>query len=362
MKTLLLLCCWWWCWYFFISQICCLASSSKKVPSFYADSNTINSRIVRLAELHEDRVTLYTRHINSKPVHGFRIHAKNDHGSSSSSRKSSVNCRKQLTVMMVCGMHARELISSDICMNIIERLLSRSDSNSYWLDLMFVPLLDPSGRDVVFRKDNCRRTNSAGVDLNRNWPWFFGPPKRDIAEEDPGKHPWDQPETQFLGWLMTPAFGFLHPDVLVSVHSGAEMILYPFDGTEADVHLKSLHHHIADAVREAACPYCSIGPGSVLLYRSSGTLMDAMVFNHNFSMAFTWEVFESLEHRLAGGDCLGMFNPLVKEEHEQVLLLWTRGYYKLLNILEKIINSKNDVFYYRSSTITINTHESCKKK
>ena len=92
--------------------------------------------------------------------------------------------KKKPTVLIECGIHAREWISPAICLYIIADLVKSSQQKSSLLskyNFAFLPVLNPDGyaytwsHDRLWRKNRSPNSNSKcfGVDLNRNFDSDF---------------------------------------------------------------------------------------------------------------------------------------------------------------------------------------------
>ena len=94
-------------------------------------------------------------------------------------------------MFIVFGEHARELISPELGLFLIETLCGEHSElykpevvsaqlakNSY----QFVVVANPASRAKVEAGEFCLRANEHGVDLNRNWDehWEKGDPKDDV--------------------------------------------------------------------------------------------------------------------------------------------------------------------------------------
>jgi carboxypeptidase T len=172
-------------------------------------------------------------------------------------------------VLLIGGMHAREVINPDLLVSFGLRLCtaytaglgltfgSRSYSSSGiatlldHLDVFVLPLMNPDGREHVQRRNGDRlwRKNRAaipgtrcrGVDLNRNfdylWPWTIG-----ITSDEPcnltfkGTAAASEPETRNVVWLLDT---FPQIRCVADVHSLGEEVLYPWgddDNQTSDPH------------------------------------------------------------------------------------------------------------------------------
>ncbi len=146
--------------------------------------------------------------------------------------------------------HARELISTEVAMGVLNNLLENYNSDPTILNILnnaeiwFVPIVNPNGHEVannsldVWWRKNLRDNNDNqslnignysidGVDLNRNYAWEWGLVGASDNFEDEtyhGPNPISEPELVALDSLMAAnrfALG-------ISYHSYSELVLYPF--------------------------------------------------------------------------------------------------------------------------------------
>lgn len=88
--------------------------------------------------------------------------------------------RRRRRLFFLFGEHARELISPETALRVIEDLCgwheetrAQADTLLAFYDVRIVPVANPLGRARVEAGEFCRRTNEHDVDLNRNWPDHF---------------------------------------------------------------------------------------------------------------------------------------------------------------------------------------------
>lgn len=160
-------------------------------------------------------------------------------------------------VLLIGGVHARELINPDLLVSLALRICHSYSTNSdivyggkTWkdsvvkglidtLDIFIFPLVNPDGRSWVqnpsgyamWRKN--RRVNAGsscmGVDLNRNYDflWSSGIGTSASACSDTFKGPsaFAEPETRNVRWMLDT---FTNIEGFIDVHSFSELILYPW--------------------------------------------------------------------------------------------------------------------------------------
>ncbi len=152
-------------------------------------------------------------------------------------------------LLVVALHHAREIITPEVALNLIETLLTGygQDADITWLvdqrELWVVPFANPDGHAKVQAGMNWRKNtnstepcsgsippNSFGVDLNRNYGFQWGGPG---ASDEPcnltyrGTSPFSEPETQAIRDLINSQ-GF---DMVISLHAFGDLILYPWGYT-----------------------------------------------------------------------------------------------------------------------------------
>ncbi len=213
--------------------------------------------------------------------------------------------------------HAREPLSTEACMGILIHLLENYgsepvvtgilDTSEVWI----VPLLNPDGHKIVLQqtdiwwRKNLRDNNGNqsfnhgnygsgwdGVDLNRNYSWFWGYTSATDDQDSAtyhGPNPFSEPETQALrDFLLSKPFL-----AGISYHTYGEYVLYPYgyvDGVAApdQMELAFLAEDIATLLPSQ--DYGTYAPGpSWGLYPVSGGLDDWM-YGEKGAFAYTIEM------------------------------------------------------------------------
>jgi hypothetical protein len=108
-------------------------------------------------------------------------------------------------VFVFGGLHGDEPKSVRLC----ERLIAELESVDDEMNICAMPLTNPDG--FALR----RRTNAAGVDLNRNFPTTNWSPVGAGTRYAPGAFPASEPETRVIMGMVER----LAPSVIVAVHS-----------------------------------------------------------------------------------------------------------------------------------------------
>jgi hypothetical protein len=133
--------------------------------------------------------------------------------------------------------HAREVMTPEVAIDIIDYLLLNYASNSkveHWLtdfQIWVVPMLNVDGNNKVWSGDSMWRKNARGgygVDINRNYPYKWGGCNGSSGSRSSdtyrGESAGSEPETQTLMNLVSQ----LKPVFNISFHSYSEMVLYPY--------------------------------------------------------------------------------------------------------------------------------------
>jgi hypothetical protein len=264
----------------------------------------------------------------------------------------------KVRIMLICGQHGREYVSSELCYAMIRLLQLQVRDDNFTTRLNFleledvgiwiVPISNPWARIYVETNDThrCRRTNANGVDLNRNFPYLDMLKKRTFETSpysDDGVNPEDYPGKEPLSEYETVAIveyiDYVNPQMVINVHSGSNDILLPYD-YEIDEQPK--HYRVmvemANHARRKSCQECKIGTSSLLLYPAKGTLVDYSLIFTNTQLAYTLEIFASQDiindHQLNPEECQKFFNPEIGDQLLSVLRKWIHF---ILSLIEKLL-------------------------
>ena len=145
-------------------------------------------------------------------------------------------------ILLLGGIHAREIATVDVILQIIENILNDDKERKKLDDVVIyaVPCLNPDGREIVFSgriwwRKNCRPGHDGrvvGVDLNRNFGHHFGnnPPRggssgAPSSETYRGPCAFSEPETRALQLLLQRK-----DDIVSSLafHSYGGFLVVPF--------------------------------------------------------------------------------------------------------------------------------------
>lgn len=215
--------------------------------------------------------------------------------------------------LVLDGMHhAREIMTSEIVMDVADTILSMKRTNSPWNQLIeswnvwIVPMLNVDGNNIVWTKDNMWRKNARGngnsvfgVDLNRNysfgWNTCNGSSGNTSSDTYRGPSAASEPETQALMKLGAMTF----PTASLSYHSYSELVLIPYGCQGAFTGENALHQKVGGELAKMLPSDSNKGTYTAgtpwqLLYSVDG---DSMSYMHSQfgALTFTFEVNQTFQ-------------------------------------------------------------------
>lgn len=127
-------------------------------------------------------------------------------------------------IILIAGCHhGNEILSVEAPLVFIHYLVDNYGTDpeiTHWVDsyeIWFIPLVNPDGRE------NLRRSNNNGVDLNRNYSFQF------LSGGTHGTEPFSEPETRAVR-----DFAAAHPPMLsLTYHTSGQLVLYSWTHTDA---------------------------------------------------------------------------------------------------------------------------------
>ncbi len=209
--------------------------------------------------------------------------------------------------------HAREVMTSEVVMDVAEHALDQLDTNgeksallANW-NVWVVPMLNVDGNNIVWTSNNMWRKNARsdggsvyGVDLNRNYAFNWnrcsgssGSLRNDTYR---GPNAGSELETQALMNFAK----FVVPTGSLSYHSYSELVLYPYgcNGvlTGENALISSVANEIASVLPTDSSATQFYTPGSPwqLLYSVDGDSMSFM-FGEFGALALTFEINQSFQ-------------------------------------------------------------------
>ena len=271
-------------------------------------------------------------------------------------------------VFLLFGEHARELVSPETAIGLIEALCSESDGGIFLksealkvAQYRIIPNGNPSSRSKVELGQYCLRTNQNGVDLNRNWGYQWSPtappgsPEADQLE--PGSGAFSERETK----IFKSAVEEFRPTVFAAIHSGTMGMYMPWAySSTPNGRAKKMRNSrkMKEVLSELDSKYCQCPSGAAaeeVGYDSAGTCLDWVHSRTTAKYSFAFEIFtgngvEELRQRyknqkIRGGnsllqisledqessqmDCFEQFNPKTFETYKTVIDNWTKALIEL---------------------------------
>ncbi|EYC02581.1 hypothetical protein Y032_0099g3191 [Ancylostoma ceylanicum] len=229
--------------------------------------------LIDIGETHENRTLLVIKISGQKPVMG-----------------------KKASMWIDAGIHAREWIAPATAMYIVHELVHGYDSNPAiqrildHVDFYILPVMNPDGyeysrlKNRMWRKNRrpatCRRQHfhtvcCGGVDLNRNFDWFWastGSSTDPCHETYHGPDAFSEPETQAVRDYLQAN----RPEAFITLHSYSQMWLIPYGHRKRsypqDYHtaLRPLADRATKALYDLYGTKYQVGTGADLMYEASG--------------------------------------------------------------------------------------------
>ncbi|CAK0880436.1 unnamed protein product, partial [Prorocentrum cordatum] len=235
-------------------------------------------------------------------------------------------------MLVVANEHARELVTGEIALGVVERLASAGGPEPgsaalrlrallrRGLEITVVPVASPEGRALAETWRPCQRGTAdvplLSTDLNRNFPFDWTPGLAanflNSSLELHGTAPFSAYQARVIR-----AVAERHQwDAFVDLHSGARSLNLPYGrraegSSDLQEQLRAL-----EGVR-SFCPDCRQGPArAVMGYDNPGQLMDWMYEDRGVKYSYVWEVFA------ATGLCAPHFNPVSAGEPDRLVEQW----------------------------------------
>lgn len=231
---------------------------------------------------------------------------------SSTPQKNDPNYYNKPSIIFDGMHHAREIMTTEIVMDVADVVLSLKRTSSPWNQLLegwniwIVPMLNVDGNNIVWTQDNWWRKNARGekdkvfgVDINRNYPFRWntcnGSSGSKTSDTYRGDKPGSEPESQALAKLGYMAL----PAASLSYHSYSELVLYPYGCSGTFTSEAALYEKVGAELAKMLPKDSGKGtytPGAPwqLLYSVDG---DSMSYMHSEfgALAFTFEVNQSFQ-------------------------------------------------------------------
>ncbi|KAF6256287.1 hypothetical protein COO60DRAFT_132374 [Scenedesmus sp. NREL 46B-D3] len=309
--------------------------------SIYLKKNDLLKKVERLVAANPDIMKLEIRHAQDEGYKADLQVVTVELGGLTPSHTTKARA------LIDFGEHGREFISSEVGLRLLQVLadpqllqnytgpgkrLQRLNAILQQTVLKILPMENTNGRDLVESGQLCERKNGRGVDPNRNWGIDWGKKEKDYnpAEEYPGKAPHSEPEVQILLALAKE----LRPHAWLNVHSGMYALFTPYDHKAVVPNTSDARAalRILQRIKELSCSQCVVGSGGHSVgYLAHGTGTDYMYEVLGIPMSFTWEIYG--DENATFEDCFRMFNPLGKQQFDEVVDMWVKALLHLFELL-----------------------------
>ena len=127
-------------------------------------------------------------------------------------------------VIVQCAIHAREYITTYLCLKLIDDFVKNGKNGSVY----FIPMVNIDGVEICLTKDKLYKANANGVDLNVNFEARWGLGAQNVftkgAKNYVGKSPFSESETKALRDFTL----IVNPNLTISYHSKGEEIYWEF--------------------------------------------------------------------------------------------------------------------------------------
>lgn len=199
------------------------------------------------------------------------------------SDNADLNELEEPTLLFNSMHHAREVMTPEMGLDIIEYLLENYDSNNQvrnWVDnnqIWVIPMFNVDGNNKMWNDDSFWRKNvrgGYGVDLNRNYPQGWnscnGSSGSQSSQTYRGPKPASEPETR----AMMDFIANYRPVFDISYHSYSELVIYPY-GCKGE---RTQTEDIVESIGRKIGNLLDYEPGTAweLLYNADGGDIDWM--------------------------------------------------------------------------------------
>ncbi len=127
-------------------------------------------------------------------------------------------------ILVQCAIHAREYVTSKLCLLLAKDFIIRGKKGTVW----FLPMVNPDGVEIAINSNPLYKANANGVDLNVNFPAKWGKGKSNVfvkgSENFIGEYPLSEPESRAICEFTR----YILPDMSISYHSKGEEIYWEF--------------------------------------------------------------------------------------------------------------------------------------
>jgi len=218
-------------------------------------------------------------------------------------------------VLFTCNQHAREHLTTEMCLHVVERLTDGYDSDPAIRSLVddhviwVVPNVNPDGSEYDIAGGNYKYwrknrkpvegSSAVGTDLNRNWGYKWGccdgSSGRPSSETYHGPAAFSEPETQAVSRFVDSrmAGGTQRIKTHIDFHTYSELVLWPFGHTTEDSGADMTpeeNARLRDLGERMAATNGYTAQQSSGLYVTDGDINDWMWGTHKI-LSYTFEMY-----------------------------------------------------------------------
>ncbi|RZQ61627.1 M14 family metallopeptidase [Amycolatopsis suaedae] len=212
-------------------------------------------------------------------------------------------------VLFTCNQHAREHLTTEMCLRIIKRFTDGygSDTNITNMvnskEIWVIPSVNPDGSeyDIASGRYRMWRKNrqGPGTDLNRNWEYKWGccggSSGNTGSETYRGPSPFSAPETRAVSNFVNSrrVGGAQQIKTHIDFHTYSELVLWPYGYTYNDTApgmTAAEAQRFQQVGRQMAATNNYTPQQSSDLYITDGSVNDWMWFNHKI-LSYTFEMY-----------------------------------------------------------------------
>jgi len=208
------------------------------------------------------------------------------------------------TVILECGIHAREWVSTASCLWMANQLLTVTASSSYLsrFDFVIVPTLNSDGyvftwtNTRLWRKTRSFYQNCYGADPNRNWDAAFcaeGASNSPCSDTYCGRSAFSESETKAMSNLILSKAA--NTALYVAIHSYSQLWMYPYGYSTSkrpanEAQLRTLTNAAIAAIKATNGLTFTGGPIATTIYVASGSSIDWAYDSAGVKVAFAPEL------------------------------------------------------------------------
>ena len=290
-----------------------VVATCASLPDFYHTTEYVRVLITNLAD-----TSSHVHGLDTETVDAVDLYIEGGEG--------------KLQTTVICGEHPRELISVEVCLDLLLQILHSPDILNT-TSIRIILNANPEARKQVESGSYCLRTNLNGVDINRNWDTYWQPADCSKVIDCPGSQAMSEPQVLEINQLLATA----PPDIFLTIHSGSYGILTPFAYTEMEELPKDIGNMIT-VLSEIAEELPDIEvqeAASALHYTCPGNILDYVYSNYSPRLAAVFEVYSYNSPFSSfispSNDCFSIFNPDDLATYREVIDQWNSALLRLLS-------------------------------